>query len=121
MRPYRQEQKVDLHSNMVIFIINGLNPLAADATGFTFQYGYIYYFVFIVKFISIKDIYIPIWLYLLSNLYQALRSTLQNLHSNMVIFIIYLQLFSFHFWIAIYIPIWLYLLSIIKQRDSINY
>ena len=35
----RVANTTDLHSTMVRFIISGLNPLSADATGFTFHYG----------------------------------------------------------------------------------
>ena len=56
---------MNLHSNMVRFIIRLTLPYYLLLVQFTFQYGQIYYFVFIVKFISVKYIYIPIWLDLL--------------------------------------------------------
>ena len=54
-----------LHSNMVRFIMTLNYVIEKAKEKFTFQYGQIYYFVFIVKFISVKNIYIPIWLDLL--------------------------------------------------------
>ena len=101
----------NLHSNMVIFIINVLSLVSRIPGVFTFQYGYIYYL-----FLKLH-----------------LKTWLLHLHSNMVIFIIlfhfnrYYYTFRFTFqygyiyyfrllfvlfflWL-IYIPIWLYLLS----------
>ena len=55
----------DLHSNMVIFIINYKKYWWQMAAVFTFQYGYIYYFKADVYKAEYFIIYIPIWLYLL--------------------------------------------------------
>ena len=82
--------KLDLHSNMVRFIIHSIlffkNPLTR--------------------------IYIPIWLdlLLLSNVYMEL--IFRYLHSNMVRFIICIGVICFFEVCIIYIPIWLDLLSV---------
>ena len=73
---------------MVIFIIERrARRLYADNV-FTFQYGYIYYLQNEYKEAILKEIYIPIWLYLLLQNRQRNRARQHNLHSNMVIFII---------------------------------
>ena len=101
---------IDLHSNMVRFImIDLLNDydkaieftfqygqiyyshvrlFRIGDTIFTFQYGQIYYLFCLVHGVKIILIYIPIWLDLLY--LQQLHDQLYypNLHSNMVRFII---------------------------------
>ena len=121
-----------LHSNMVRFIIQSFPRPVDHFTKFTFQYGQIYYdyaFVFyfyniaiyipiwldllydkFFQFYFVVCIYIPIWLDLLSSLYLVLRSISQNLHSNMVRFIICVDSPTPMPCPYIYIPIWLDLL-----------
>ena len=73
---------------MVIFIIKIHSPDSYIMSRFTFQYGYIYY-PFVKWSIGLgKNIYIPIWLYLLCirDIYRYILDL--YLHSNMVIFII---------------------------------
>ena len=81
-------EKINLHSNMVRFIIYIYYLYQVKIIAFTFQYGQIYYTeLFNIKKIK-KEIYIPIWLDLLfSDLYDS-GIDLTNLHSNMVRFII---------------------------------
>ena len=57
-------------------------------TGFTFQYGQIYYRLIIVYQGKGIRIYIPIWLDLLSNTNNKIDEEELDLHSNMVRFII---------------------------------
>ena len=99
-----------LHSNMVRFIIYRTLLSISIASAFTFQYGQIYYFPTANSLLNPAAIYIPIWLDLLSSsapvigcmpkiyipiwldlLYINNRKDMrwrQNLHSNMVRFII---------------------------------
>ena len=123
---------LNLHSNMVRFIIFICKLFFKERALFTFQYGQIYYFKAVDYTISDDEIYIPIWLDLL--FFEKYRNNLSNnnLHSNMVRFIIVVQLvslksrqkFTFQYgqiyyeaeqkWFKnrkeIYIPIWLDLL-----------
>ena len=78
-----------LHSNMVRFIIKFLSSLVNFLYLFTFQYGQIYYQTYQSIIIRIIEIYIPIWLDLLLNIYVLESMAQDNLHSNMVRFIIY--------------------------------
>ena len=73
---------------MVRFIIIAGNQKEQLKNIFTFQYGQIYY-LRVYVFYSVKfDIYIPIWLDLLLYYFIYANNIAQNLHSNMVRFII---------------------------------
>ena len=110
-QPSLISSNIYLHSNMVIFIIHFHISIFPSSSQFTFQYGYIYYYIQYSIVIYINAIYIPIWLYLLflflliyslhlflftfqyGYIYYALErdegvTFYNNLHSNMVIFII---------------------------------
>ena len=117
----RTEQRdvVNLHSNMVIFIIWNTFALYLAIPLFTFQYGYIYYASLIDLSISLVIIYIPIWLYLLfmsenKIVIEGIIFTFQygyiyyNMDFKNIVLII-----------IIYIPIWLYLLSEKNELDSL--
>ena len=113
---------------------------SAHSTAFTFQYGYIYYKPVWNVFRPLHRIYIPIWLYLLWFKFYKPSFDFTNLHSNMVIFIIWTasypcpwtSLFTFQYgyiyyldkpcclfpFPLIYIPIWLYLLCRRYYRKS---
>ena len=100
----------NLHSNMVRFIIlnkAGINPLMAE---FTFQYGQIYYNRDRDFFTTALPIYIPIWLDLLFVCCYMIILCDNDLHSNMVRFIIGSPSFNILVCFVIYIPIWLDLL-----------
>ena len=56
---------MNLHSNMVRFIIRNLDKDIYRFLSFTFQYGQIYYKEQPKELITIQYIYIPIWLDLL--------------------------------------------------------
>ena len=56
---------MDLHSNMVRFIINWTEARFFSIKEFTFQYGQIYYYNKNIVIIINQYIYIPIWLDLL--------------------------------------------------------
>ena len=58
------------------------------AITFTFQYGQIYYSIFLLSVSASKLIYIPIWLDLLYQQEQQAQQQVLHLHSNMVRFII---------------------------------
>ena len=58
----------------------------------------------------IINIYIPIWLDLLSTAIVSLITNFENLHSNMVRFIMILTRITLGKALKIYIPIWLDLL-----------
>ena len=80
---------------------------------FTFQYGQIYYFI--CKYTSKTK---PIFTFQYGQIYympliNPQRLKLQNLHSNMVRFIIQIFIAGIQQWNIIYIPIWLDLLLII--------
>ena len=77
-----------LHSNMVRFIIMKHARTRASIKTFTFQYGQIYYLCWCSFSCPFIYIYIPIWLDLLYKSYTILQRISQNLHSNMVRFII---------------------------------
>ena len=97
---------------MVRFIMEHRKLTKGEIMKFTFQYGQIYYKIQ-KKLDCLKiQIYIPIWLDLLLNT-CALESMAQNnLHSNMVRFIIRHGRRRRNIRIRIYIPIWLDLLYI---------
>ena len=97
---------------MVRFIIKNVQAIVEAKREFTFQYGQIYYFkVYFIKR-SIKLIYIPIWLDLLLEVVIQSFYNLNDLHSNMVRFIIRIIAQYCIIVFIIYIPIWLDLLSI---------
>ena len=84
----KKYKNINLHSNMVRFIIPSDETLGRPKYLFTFQYGQIYY-KRIKSFSSRRNrIYIPIWLDLLSYSIQQVMQTKKYLHSNMVRFII---------------------------------
>ena len=127
-----EARNTNLHSNMVRFIICASTILPTSDDEFTFQYGQIYYRKKRTIIQKIYKIYIPIWLDLLYYKEQKKAREENNLHSNMVRFIISksssfsMYLFSFTFQYGqiyyscccsaccvrcqIYIPIWLDLL-----------
>ena len=73
---------------MVRFIII-LGDMGGTGIGvFTFQYGQIYYIVIYFAKMNYYDIYIPIWLDLLSKSCFFILFLILHLHSNMVRFII---------------------------------
>ena len=79
---------LNLHSNMVRFIIGVQAFDDAVRTRFTFQYGQIYYpFRKFSRGLGSR-IYIPIWLDLLCIIIQMVKFIYYDLHSNMVRFII---------------------------------
>ena len=78
----------DLHSNMVRFIINLWYGTITQQTVFTFQYGQIYYVRTASLYVNFLDIYIPIWLDLLLRGSSVKYAYCDDLHSNMVRFII---------------------------------
>ena len=123
---------LNLHSNMVRFIID-VNKYSVDyKLKFTFQYGQIYYAVYVDRMPRSMFIYIPIWLDLLCVFLIQKNIQSNYLHSNMVRFIIDIIQQLFYFKIVftfqygqiyysliifvkslilqIYIPIWLDLL-----------
>ena len=118
-----KELVLNLHSNMVRFIIGIDKETTKDIVKFTFQYGQIYYSRNGDKVILSKVIYIPIWLDLLS-FFECLMGSIQaNLHSNMVRFIIKRYGFKYSPNRHIYIPIWLDLLlqnKIAYRRKILN-
>ena len=73
---------------MVIFIISFFCIIPNALEKFTFQYGYIYYDFYELYSKEYAEIYIPIWLYLLYVRYFYFVDDIEDLHSNMVIFII---------------------------------
>ena len=77
-----------LHSNMVRFIIDGFMTPAEIVERFTFQYGQIYYILQKRRLQSYMPIYIPIWLDLLFDFSDEEQKEKEDLHSNMVRFII---------------------------------
>ena len=95
----------DLHSTMVRFIIIVIWDLRRNKKTFTFHYGQIYYLYFIIICCSRKQIYIPLWLDLLLELYVFATTDSLYLHSTMVRFIILKKpniisnecLFTFHY------------------------
>ena len=133
--PYYRE--TNLHSNMVRFIIELIKTKLSKNFEFTFQYGQIYYSIHIAYPLSILIIYIPIWLDLLCYNFTENIINIDDLHSNMVRFIMtfilskYFSLYLFTFQYGqiyykynfiivkrksiIYIPIWLDLLSTPSQ------
>ena len=80
-----------LHSNMVRFIIITSPGINIIEYIFTFQYGQIYYVFLIVYYWLSFVIYIPIWLDLLLLICMSFDFPNNNLHSNMVRFIILLD------------------------------
>ena len=106
-----------LHSNMVRFIILLLSRTRTYLYRFRFQYGQIYY----RRTTSIRShnnrIYIPIWLDLLLEGITSPQELLENLHSNMVRFIIRLKFRLILKPNSIYIPIWLDLLFIFMLNE----
>ena len=111
---------IDLHSNMVRFIITTLPSSFSVHTGFTFQYGQIYYANDSYRAGLERIIYIPIWLDLLCIYLVYIYILKKNLHSNMVRFIIKQHRLCITFLYFIYIPIWLDLLSSIKITQAIQ-
>ena len=117
---------------MVRFIIPVDAPPVASAARFTFQYGQIYYRRAKHGRKSNRSIYIPIWLDLLYDYSLICLGVLNNLHSNMVRFIMIYIICQVRLYISftfqygqiyyfcilelfipvflIYIPIWLDLL-----------
>ena len=117
---------------MVRFIIMESGAQGGIMVQFTFQYGQIYYTNHIKYYREYYKIYIPIWLDLLSDIYNMSSAINIYLHSNMVRFIIsilnngqpgswkftfqygqiyYVRLAAQKFGLnIIYIPIWLDLL-----------
>ena len=117
---------------MVRFIINNIEQLLYSKVRFTFQYGQIYYSSIFHVNNHTNEIYIPIWLDLLSELSVVMNTVTVYLHSNMVRFIIikliitciHIYIFTFQYGQIyyktktekiikiklIYIPIWLDLL-----------
>ena len=85
---HKYSRQIYLHSNMVRFIMKWTPTHIEKTRPFTFQYGQIYYYYKQAKLLSKNHIYIPIWLDLLqfTNLWRIRKC--QNLHSNMVRFII---------------------------------
>ena len=79
---------LNLHSNMVRFIIYMRLQFRLELKGFTFQYGQIYYRGIPRCINPALCIYIPIWLDLLFGRFQQMLPHFLNLHSNMVRFII---------------------------------
>ena len=77
---------------MVRFIIDLSQEHVFTAEAFTFQYGQIYYDVYKARDNLRKPIYIPIWLDLLYNWTEARFFSIEDLHSNMVRFIIAKQI-----------------------------
>ena len=96
---------------MVRFIIVYMSKEKKDYTLFTFQYGQIYYKDLFYKSIKDENIYIPIWLDLLCVSYYFVYDIRNNLHSNMVRFIMKTTKSKWIVRTSIYIPIWLDLLS----------
>ena len=78
----------NLHSNMVRFIIQIQKFMELLMRAFTFQYGQIYYLQGNNGVSAVFLIYIPIWLDLLFNNTIADEEKKNDLHSNMVRFII---------------------------------
>ena len=78
-----------LHSNMVRFIIEYPYLDKQLLIDFTFQYGQIYYYHITNAKIFIVNLYIPIWLDLLSEIKELKKIINDTLHSNMVRFIMY--------------------------------
>ena len=123
---------INLHSNMVRFIMPSFSVVPLSLEIFTFQYGQIYYILFSFSYFFFYFIYIPIWLDLLFYCLRIIVLQHIYLHSNMVRFIIitpdkyyiesfkftfqygqiyyYIRRLSFLFSCFIYIPIWLDLL-----------
>ena len=121
-----------LHSTMVRFIIKSDNPQIKFSSRFTFHYGQIYYSLRRSGKRYDDEIYIPLWLDLLSKRREFKILISIHLHSTMVRFIILtrlnyfrnLILFTFHYGQIyysqvvsvksyvdyIYIPLWLDLL-----------
>ena len=79
---------------MVRFIIGNKENKENNEEKFTFQYGQIYYLQNEYKEAILKEIYIPIWLDLLSRFWREERTKNCNLHSNMVRFIIVISAFT---------------------------
>ena len=125
---------------MVRFIIEILGLCSSNQKLFTFQYGQIYYCLFSIVHLTPNGIYIPIWLDLLCTGSVKWTGLFNDLHSNMVRFIMitltddnyYLKKFTFQYgqiyysleylkydeMKKIYIPIWLdllYLLDFLKS------
>ena len=73
---------------MVRFIICAEAGAKGNLHAFTFQYGQIYYFEYQHALMTIKEIYIPIWLDLLFAYNSVSIQRQSDLHSNMVRFII---------------------------------
>ena len=123
-----------LHSTMVRFIIVRNQTYTLEEVLFTFHYGQIYYRLQNHEENCKTNIYIPLWLDLLSIRKTKTIRKRMYLHSTMVRFIIdpkyfrndatlqftfhYGQIYygkrmgKFHGSIAIYIPLWLDLLSV---------
>ena len=104
---------------MVRFIITALVDNIVRSYGFTFQYGQIYYLLPLSRLPKRDNIYIPIWLDLLFSHLHFLYPCPSHLHSNMVRFIMSLNISAVYELNLIYIPIWLDLLSEKKELDSL--
>ena len=114
---YRPEI-LNLHSNMVRFIIYDELREELSYISFTFQYGQIYYFCILELFIPVFLIYIPIWLDLLLDKLLLDLVCLFDLHSNMVRFIINNNKNRLKIFQSIYIPIWLDLLWYFDKKNG---
>ena len=103
---------------MVRFIIYQQLSSQKSMHSFTFQYGQIYYQAVNILFSNAPIIYIPIWLDLLYYYYFLTSTIDNNLHSNMVRFImdqhLHIQIKN----VSIYIPIWLDLLYRQQNRKT---
>ena len=80
--------KWNLHSTMVRFIILPVRSFGLIHDRFTFHYGQIYYEKWLLNESSVKVIYIPLWLDLLSISFSSRFHKSLYLHSTMVRFII---------------------------------
>ena len=88
---YKEQEKSYLHSTMVRFIIVYYDNFKTYMLRFTFHYGQIYYSVEDTRRRQSYEIYIPLWLDLLS--IQTAQDLLarKNLHSTMVRFIMIMK------------------------------
>ena len=99
------KRRVHLHSTMVRFIMTYLKPSSDIKNPFTFHYGQIYYRICFKRVCFNLKIYIPLWLDLLYLFQTFITSSIKNLHSTMVRFIMAYKvamllcysLFTFHY------------------------
>ena len=104
-------QNIDLHSNMVRFIINEICYIVDSIPAFTFQYGQIYYQSKLQFKNNRPIIYIPIWLDLLFPLALLKEKKIRTFtfQYGQIYYVFLMSLIRLFF--PIYIPIWLDLLS----------